>query len=189
MAKTPLTLKENFYKNILPALQKEIGAKNISAVPRMTKVKLNVGLGPFLASKKDYSEVLDNLAAITGQRPIVTKSRKSISNFKIRENMPVGVVVTLHGNKMYDFINKLVNITFPRVRDFRGLTSKGFDGHGNYSEGIVENNVFLEINTDTVDKIHGLQITITTTAKNDEDGFKLLTILGFPFKEAKEKKT
>lgn len=186
MAKTSITLREHYLKNIAPALQQELGIKNVYAVPRLEKVKINIGLGPFLAAKKDYSEILDNVAAITGQRPVVTKARKSISNFKIREDMPVGVSVTLRGNRMYDFVNKLVNITFPRVRDFRGINKKGFDGRGNYSVGIAENIVFPEINPDAVDKIHGMQITVTTTARDNEEGYQLLKAMGFPFKEAKK---
>lgn len=189
MAKELQTLRENFYKNILPKMQKDHGFKNSMAVPRLAKVKINMGLGQFLAAKKDYSEVLENIAAITGQKPIVTKARKSISNFKVREGVPVAVAVTLRGDKMYDFVSKLVNITFPRVRDFRGISKRSFDGHGNYSVGINENIVFPEINPDNVDRIHGLQVTITTTAKTDEMGYELLKALGFPFREAKEKKS
>lgn len=189
MAKEPITLREHYYKNILPALQKELGIKNRMAVPKLEKVKINVGLGPFLAAKKDYSDILDNIAAISGQRPVVNNAKKSISNFKVREGHPVAVSVTLRGNKMYDFVSKLVNITFPRVRDFRGISGKSFDGHGNYSVGITENIVFPEINPDNVDKIHGLQITVCTTAKNNEEGYSLLKALGFPFKESKEKKS
>ena len=188
MSTQPLKLKEHFFKNLAPALKKELGVKNVWAVPRLTKVKLNVGLGSFIAAKKDYSEVVDNLAAITGQKPVVTKARMAISNFKIKQHQPVGVTVTLRGKKMYDFISKLVNITFPRVRDFRGISPKGFDGHGNYTVGIVENTVFPEINPDNIDKIYGLEVTIVTTAKDDASGKKLLEAFGFPFQKIKEKK-
>lgn len=189
MAKELLTLREHYNKNILPKLQKDLGIKNPMAVPKLEKVKLNVGLGPFLAAKKDYSDVLDNIAAVTGQRPVVNNARKSISNFKVKEGYPVGISVTLRGDKMYDFVSKLVNITFPRVRDFRGISGRSFDGKGNYSVGITENIVFPEINPDNVEKIHGLQITICTTAKNNEEGYQLLKALGFPFRESKEKKS
>lgn len=189
MTKTAKTLRENFYTDLLPKLQEELGIKNPLAVPKLEKIIINVGLGPFLAAKKDYSEILNNIAIITGQMPVVTKARKSISNFKIREGNPVGVSVTLRSNKMYDFMNKLINITFPRVRDFRGLSKRAFDGKGNYTVGISENIVFPEINPDTIDKIHGLQITICTTAKDNEGGFKLLKAMGFPFQEAKPKKS
>ena len=188
MSKELLTLKENFDKTIAPAIQKELGIKNVWAVPRLKMVKINVGLGSFLAGKKDYTVVLDNLAAITGQKPVVTKARKAISNFKLKLNQPVGVTVTLRGKKMYDFVTKLVNITFPRIRDFRGISPKSFDGHGNYSVGITENTVFPEINPDSIDKIYGLQITICTTAKNDQEGKKLLEAIGFPFQKPTKKK-
>lgn len=192
MATKQLKLKEHFFKDIAPALRSELGVKNVWAVPRLSKVIVNVGLGSFLAGKKDYSQVLDTLASITGQRPVVTKARKAISNFKIKENQPIGVTVTIRGKKMYDFVQKLVHITFPRVRDFRGIPLNSFDGHGNYTVGIKENTVFPEINADSIEKIHGLEVTIVTTAGTDEKGLKLLKALGFPFqakKEKKEKKT
>ena len=186
---TSAKLKETFLKKIAPALQKELGLKNASASPRLSKVKINVGLGSFIASKKDYTEAVDNVAAISGQKPMVTKARMAISNFKIKQNQPVGVTVTLRGKRMYDFITKLVNVTFPRIRDFRGISPKGFDGHGNYTVGIVEATVFPEVNPDNVDKIHGLEVTIVTTAKDDNQGKKLLEALGFPFQKIKEKKS
>ncbi len=189
MATQTTTLQERFTKEIAPALQKDLGIKNVWAVPRLKFVKLNVGLGPYIAAKKDYSDILNNLALITGQKPVVTKARKSISNFKIREGLAVGVTVTLRGKRMYDFVNKLVNITFPRVRDFRGISPKGFDGHGSYTVGISENTVFPEINPDNIEKIHGLQITVVTTAKDNESGFKLLKAIGFPFQTLKGKKS
>lgn len=189
MSKELLTLKENYDKNILPELQKELGIKNKMAVPKLEKVKINIGLGQYLSAKKDYSDVLNNIALISGQKPIINKAKKSISNFKVREGYPVGASVTLRGNKMYDFVNKLVNIIFPRVRDFRGISKRSFDGQGNYSVGISENIVFPEINQDNVDKIHGFQITICTTAKSNEEGYLLLKKIGFPFKESKEKKS
>lgn len=189
MAKTaPQTLREKYIKEIAPALQKELGIKNANAVPKITKVKLNVGLGQFLTAKKDYSEVLENIAAITGQKPVINKAKKAISNFKIREDMPIGVSVTLRGNKMYDFVSKLVNITLPRVRDFRGLTIRSFDGRGNYTLGIKETTVFPEINPENMDKIHGIEISIVTTAKDNEGGIKLLDAIGFPFKETRAAK-
>jgi len=168
---TPVSIKEHYTKEIAPALQKELGIKNIHAVPALKTVKINIGLGPLVAAKKDYSDVLENIASITGQKPVVNKARKSISNFKIREGMPVGASVTLRGKTMYDFMTKLIHVTFPRIRDFRGFSAKAFDGNGNYSVGIKENTVFPEINPDAVDKIHGLQITIVTTATDDEQGY------------------
>ncbi|HRY91393.1 MAG TPA: 50S ribosomal protein L5 [Candidatus Gracilibacteria bacterium] len=182
---TPLKLKDHYTKDIIPALKKDLGIKNILAVPKLTKVKVNVGLGPFLSAKKDYSEVLDNLAAITGQKPVINKARKAISNFKIRKGLPIGVSVTVRGSKMYDFVSKLVNITLPRIRDFRGIPLKSFDGNGNYSLGIMENTVFPEINPDNIDKIYSLEVTICTSAKNDKEGMALLKALGFPFQKEK----
>lgn len=178
---TPISLKEQYDKEIAPSLQKDLGITNKHAIPALKMVKLNVGIGSIIAGKKDYSEIVENLAAISGQKPIVTKARKSISNFKLREGMPVGATVTLRGKKMYDFMNKLINVTFPRIRDFRGVSVRGFDGRGNYSIGIKENTVFPEINPDNADKIHGLQVTIVTSATNNEDGYKLLKAMGFPF--------
>lgn len=183
-----LHLKEQFTKNILPALQKELKVKNVFAVPRVTKVILNVGIGKMTESGKDYSHVVENLAAISGQKPVVAKARIAISNFKLKKGQPVGISVTIRGQRMYDFISKLVNVTFPRVRDFRGISPKSFDGKGNYSVAIREHTVFPEINPDDIMKNHGLQVTIVTTAKNNEDGLRLLKALGFPFQERKEKK-
>lgn len=187
MTNKALTLKEHYKQNIAPALQKDLKIKNVCAVPKVTKVKINVGLGSFLAAKKDYSEVIENVAAISGQKPVINKARKAISNFKIRKGLPIGVSVTLRGDKMYDFITKLVNITLPRIRDFRGISPKGFDGNGNYSLGILENTVFPEINPDNIEKTHSLEITVVTTARDDGEGFKLLKAMGFPFQAKKEK--
>lgn len=188
MSATPFNIQEHYKSKIVPELKKELNIKNPNAVPKITKITLNIGLGSFISAKKDYTEVVDNLANITGQKPVVTKSRKSISNFKIRENQAVGVMVTLRGKRMYNFLNKLVHITFPRVRDFRGINPKAFDGHGNYSIGLKENIVFPEINPDNVDRIHGVQVTVITNAGNDENGFKLLKAFGFPFQAKKESK-
>jgi large subunit ribosomal protein L5 len=189
MAKTTQqTLRKRYINVIAPALQKELGIKNVNAVPKIVKIRLNVGLGQFLAGKKDYSEVLENIAAITGQKPIISKARKAISNFKIRQGMPIGASVTLRGERMYDFVNKLVNVTLPRVRDFRGLTTRSFDGKGNLTLGIKETTVFPEVNPENIDKIHGIEISIITTAKDNESGIKLLDALGFPFRETRTKK-
>jgi len=188
MATKLITLKEHYEKNLTSVLQKELNLKNFWAVPRLSKVIINVGLGSFLAGKKDYSQVLETLAVITGQRPVVTKARMAISNFKIKQGQPIGVTVTVRGKRMYDFVSKLVNITFPRVRDFRGIPSEGFDGHGNYTVGMKENTVFPEVNPDNIEKIHGLEVTIVTDAKTDEKGYALLKALGFPFQAKKEGK-
>jgi large subunit ribosomal protein L5 len=188
MSATPFDIQEHYKSKIVPELKKELNIKNPNAVPKITKITLNIGLGSFISAKKDYTEVVENLANITGQKPVVTKSRKSISNFKIRENQAVGVMVTLRGRRMYNFLNKLVHITFPRVRDFRGINPKAFDGRGNYSIGLKENIVFPEINPDNVDRIHGVQVTIITNAGDDEKGFKLLKAFGFPFQVKKDSK-
>lgn len=185
MATKAQKLKDLYTKTLAPKLQEELGIKNLWAVPKLTKVKINVGLGPFITAKKDYSEVIDNIAAISGQRPVINKAKKAISNFKIRKGLPVGISVTLRGNKMYDFVSKLINITLPRIRDFRGISARSFDGHGNYSLGVSENTVFPEINPDNIDKIYGLEITICTSAGNDEKGMKLMKALGFKFQKEK----
>lgn len=180
-----IDLKIRFKNEIVPKLQQTLGVKNIMAVPKVTKITLNSGIGPFLkAGKGDFDFVVENIVKITGQKPVITKSKKAISNFKIRENNPVGVTVTLRGKRMYDFLNKLVNIIFPRVRDFRGLSEKSFDGQGNFSVGFKEHTVFPEISPDDVIKLHGLQICINTNAGNDEKGLELLKAMGFPFKKS-----
>lgn len=184
MAKEKSVLKERFEKEIAPQLMKELGIKNKHAVPRLEKVIINAGLGTlYTAGSKDFTEFEENFKAITGQKPVLKKAKKAISNFKIRAGMPNGLMVTLRGERMYDFIEKLVNIVFPRVRDFRGISKKAFDGKGNYSVGLKEHIVFPEINPDDIVKIHGLQICINTSADNDEDGRELLKALGFPFKK------
>jgi large subunit ribosomal protein L5 len=177
-------LKTRFEKEIVPALMKELGIKNRMATPRMTKVTINVGIGSYTKNQsKDYSHIVDNITAITGQKPVIIKAKKAISNFKLRENDPVGVKVTMRGKRMYDFVNKLVNIVFPRVRDFRGISPKAFDKRGNYALGFNEHLVFPEIIADDLTKIHGLQININTSAKNNEHAFALLKALGLPFKK------
>ena len=177
---------DTFNKEVIPVLQKELDIKNKMAVPRISKVKLNVGIGTLTKNTKDYSDVVTNVAKIAGQQPVVTKAKTAISNFKLRAGMPTGITVTLRGKKMYEFIYRLVNIVFPRVRDFRGLNPKSFDGHGNYSVGFKEALVFPEINPDDVLNVHGIQVTISTTAGNDERGRALLKQVGFPFKKAKQ---
>jgi large subunit ribosomal protein L5 len=175
---------EDFKSKIVPDLQKELNIKNVWAVPRLKKVKVNVGIGSLTKNTKDFSDVIENIAKITGQKPVVTKAKIAISNFKLRQGMPTGVTVTLRGKNMYEFVYRLVNIALPRVRDFRGLNPKAFDGKGNYSIGLKESLVFPEINPDDVLNVHGFQATIVTTAKNDEEGFALLKRIGFPFKKS-----
>ncbi len=185
MTKT-LTLKERFKQEIAPELQKELKIKNLNAVPKLKKVVINVGIGKLLAGGKDYSEIEENIKLIAGQKPIVTRSRKSISNFKLREGQPVGITVTLRGDSMYDFTSKLVNIVLPRTRDFRGISNRSFDGQGNYSLAIREHTVFPEINPDDIIKLHGIQLTFVTSAQDNEGGYQLLKALGFPFQPKKE---
>jgi len=172
------------YKDtVVPALKEQFGYKNIMQVPKITRVTLNVGYGRNAKDKSFIENVERTLTDISGQKPLHNKAKKSISNFKIREGMPIGASVTLRGTRMYDFLDKLISVTFPRVRDFRGINPKAFDKAGNYTIGFKENIAFPEINTDAVEKIHGLQVVITTTARNQEEGLALLTGLGFPFKK------
>jgi len=179
----PLDLKTQFKKEIAPKLQKDLGLKNANAVPKLKSITINVGIGSIITRQgKDYDYIVDNVAKIAGQKPVVTKARKSISNFKTREGVPVGVMVTLRGRRMYDFFSKLINITLPRVRDFRGLSPRSFDGNGNYSMGFKEHIMFPEINPDDVLHLHGIQVTISTTATSDEQGLALLKAFNFPFK-------
>ncbi len=180
-------LGEKYQKELRAKIQKELGLDNVMSVPKVQKVVLNVGLGKARQNKEWIEIVRSILERITGQKPVMTKARKSISNFKIREGMIVGSKVTLRGQRMYDFLEKLVNITFPRFRDFHGLDpKKGFDKRGGYILGIKEHIVFPEIGMEDVDKIHGLEICVTTSAANDEQARVLLTTLGFPFKKSKK---
>lgn len=168
---------------VMPALKEELGLKNILAAPKVEKVKINVGIGTLTKQTKDFSEVVDNVSRITGQKPVITKAKIAVSNFKLRKGMPVGITTTLRGRRAYDLIYRLVNIVLPRVRDFRGLSTKAFDGHGNYSIGFKEALVFPEISPDDVTNVHGIQISIVTSAKSDDEGVALLRKLGFPFKK------
>mgnify|MGYP001617052942 CR=1 FL=1 len=182
----PIDLQTRFKKEIAPKLKETLGVKNTMAVPKVIRISINSGIGTYVkAHNKDYANIVDNIKAISGQKPIVTKSRKAISNFKVKENEANGVTVTLRGNRMYDFMNKLINIVFPSVRDFRGLSPRSFDGRGNYAVGFKEHTVFPEISPDDIMKIHGLQVNISTTAKNNQEGYQLLKAMGFPFKPLK----
>lgn len=178
-----MNLREKYQKTIRPSLQKSLGLKNINAVPCVEKVKINVGIGTFMRNNKDYGEILSNIEAITGQKATINKAQKAISNFKLRVGMPVGISVTLRKQKMYDFLDRLVNIALPRVRDFQGISPKSFDKEGNYSLGLKDISVFPELNIEDIAKIHGLQITVSTSASNIEEGKALLTEMGFPFKK------
>ena len=176
-------LRELYKTESLPALVKHFGYKNVMAVPKLVKINVNMGLGEAISNAKVLDTATDELATITGQRPIVTKARRSIAAFKLRQGMPIGVTVTLRGDRMYEFFDRLVNIALPRVRDFRGVSPKSFDGRGNYSMGVREQIIFPEIDYDKVDKIRGLDITITTTAGSDEEGRALLAAFNFPFRK------
>ncbi len=176
-------LYTKYKKEVVPALMAQLGYKNILQVPKLVKVVLNVGYGRQVKETAFVENIGETLKAISGQKPIQNKAKKSISNFKIREGMNIGASVTLRGKRMYDFIDKLVSITFPRVRDFRGISPKSFDKQGNYSIGFKEHIAFPEIKSDAVDKLHGLQIVINTTAENKTAGLALLGKLGFPFKK------
>jgi len=175
-------LHKKYNDEIVKKLQKELGYDSIMQVPKITKITLNMGLGDAVDDKKIVNFALDDMTKISGQKPVVTMSKKSIAGFKIRENWPIGCKVTLRREKMYDFLQRLVSIAIPRIRDFRGFSNKAFDGRGNYSLGIKEQIVFPEIQYDKIDKLRGMDITITTTAKNDEEARALMKAFGFPLK-------
>ena len=176
-------LKERYETDIRPALMKEFGFKNPMQTPRLGKVVVNMGLGEAINNGKIIDASIEQLTAITGQKPVVTKSRKSIANFKLRQGQSIGAMVTLRGNRAYEFLDRLMNIALPRVRDFKGVSPKAFDGKGNYTLGVREQIIFPEINYDKVEKIKGLNITVVTTARNDEEGRALLRHLGMPFRQ------
>lgn len=183
-------MRSVYQKTVVPMLEKELSIKNPLAVPRFVKVTLNIGIGSYIRNgDKNFDPVIENLSLLAGQKPVTVKARKAISNFKLREGNPVGLTVTLRGQRMYDFLNRLVNVVLPRIRDFRGISAKGFDGNGNYTLGIKEVTVFPEVDPDNINRNHGLQITIVTTAQNNKEGFMLLKGIGFPFRdESKEAK-
>ncbi|MDC0207647.1 50S ribosomal protein L5 [Pseudomonadota bacterium] len=178
-----MNLKETFNKELLPQLKEKLGIDNVMAVPKLTKVVINMGVGEALTDKKHLESAVNDLELIAGQKAVITKAKKSVASFKLREGWPVGCKVTLRGDRMYDFIERLVNIAIPRERDFRGLNPKSFDGQGNYSMGIKEQIIFPEINYDNIDKIRGMDICINTSASNMEDAKALLEVLNFPFKK------
>lgn len=175
-------LKEFYRKEVVPALTKEFGYDNPMRVPKITKVVLNMGVGEALTDKKILENAANDLTQISGQKVVITKARKSIAGFKVREGWPVGCKVTLRGDRMYDFLERLVGIAIPRIRDFRGLSPKSFDGRGNYAMGVTEQIIFPEIDYDKIDSLRGLDIAITTTAETDDEGRALLKALRFPFK-------
>jgi large subunit ribosomal protein L5 len=174
-------LKERYKAEIVPALVQEFSCKNVMQAPRVEKVSLNIGLGEAVQNGKALETASDDLATITGQHPVITRAKKSISNFKLREEMPIGAMVTLRGDMMWEFLDRLLNAALPRIRDFQGVSPNSFDGRGNYSLGLREQVIFPEIEYDKIDKIRGLQITIITTAKSDEEAKRLLEMLGMPF--------
>ncbi|MFG1487782.1 50S ribosomal protein L5 [Oceanospirillum sp. HFRX-1_2] len=176
-------LKELYKSEVVAKLQEQFGYKNVMQVPRITKVTLNMGIGDATSDKKLIDNALVDLEALSGQKPIVTKARKSVAGFKVREGWPIGCKVTMRADRMWEFLDRLVDISIPRVRDFRGLNPKSFDGRGNYSMGVREQIIFPEIEYDKVDRIRGLDITITTTAETNEEGLALLSALQFPFKK------
>jgi large subunit ribosomal protein L5 len=177
------TLKEQYEKDLRPQLQEKFNLNNVMDIPRVEKVVLNMGLGEAVQNPKIVDKAVNELTVIAGQKAVVTRAKKSIATFKLREGMPIGARVTLRQDRMYDFLSKLVNIALPRVRDFRGVSAKGFDGNGNFSMGVSEHLIFPEIDYDNVDKVRGLNITIVTSAKNDEQGLELLSLMGMPFKK------
>jgi large subunit ribosomal protein L5 len=176
-------LKERYQKEVAPALQKELGLENVMRIPRVTKVVVNVGVGEALENAKALDAAVNDMTIITGQKPVVTKARQSIANFKLREGRAIGVKVTLRGDRMWDFLDRLMNIALPRVRDFRGISAEGFDGRGNYNLGLREQLVFPEIEYDKIDKLRGLEVAIVTTAQTDDEGRLLLQMLGMPFQK------
>ncbi len=174
--------KTKYREEILPRLKEELGLKNVHEVPRITKITLNMGVGEAIGDKKVIEHAMADLEKIAGQKTVVTKARRSVAGFKVREGWPIGVKVTLRSDRMYEFLERLVDIALPRVRDFRGLSPKSFDGRGNYSMGVKEQIIFPEVDYDKIDTLRGLDITLTTTAKNDDEGRALLKAFNFPFR-------
>ncbi len=174
--------KTKYKEQVAPALKEKLGYNNAMQVPRITKISINQGVGAAVTDKKLVDVAVTEMTTITGQKAVATFSKKAISNFKLRENMPIGVKITLRGNNMYEFLERLVNIALPRVRDFRGINDKGFDGRGNYTLGVKEQIIFPEIDIDKISRIQGMDITFVTTAKTDREAFELLKEMGMPFK-------
>jgi large subunit ribosomal protein L5 len=177
----PPRLKQLYRDEVVPAMMKEFGYANVMQVPRLEKMVVNIGLGEALQNPRALDSASQDIAIITGQKPIITRAKRSIANFKVREGNPIGLKVTVGGDRMYEFFDRMVNATLPRIRDFHGVSGKAFDGRGNFSLGIREQLVFPEIDYDKVDRIRGLQVTVITTAKSDEEGKRLLELLGMPF--------
>ena len=178
-----LKLKKKYREEIIPALISELGYKNPMEVPRLEKIVLNMGVGEASGNQRLIDEAAGNLAAITGQKAVVTRAKQAISNFKLKEKMPIGVKVTLHGDRMWEFLERLITIALPRVRDFRGIPRRGFDGRGNYTFGVKEQIIFLEVNFEKITQMLGMDVTFVTSAQNDEGGRALLSALGMPFRK------
>lgn len=176
-------LKEKYVKEVVPALVEKFNYTSVMQAPKIDKIVINMGVGDAVSNAKNLEKAVDELTAISGQKPVVTKAKKSIAGFRLREGMPIGAKVTLRGERMYDFLDKLVTVSLPRVRDFRGVSKKAFDGRGNYTLGIKEQLIFPEVEYDKVDKVRGMDIVIVTTAKTDEESRELLTRLGMPFQK------
>jgi len=174
-------LKERYRQEVVPSLMKEFGYKNVMEVPHLEKIVLNVGLGEAIQNPKALDSAAADVAVITGQKPVITRAKKSIANFKVRAGMPIGVTVTVRGDRMYELFDRMVNAALPRIRDFQGVSLYSFDGRGNYSLGIKEQVIFPEVDYDKIDRIRGLQVTVVTTAASDEEGKRLLQLLGMPF--------
>lgn len=186
MSYTP-RLKEKYNSTVVPNLQKEFGYKSVMQVPRLVKICLNQGIGAAVADKKLVDAGVEEMTAITGQKAVPTKSKKDISNFKVRKGMPIGVRVTLRGERMYEFLDRLISVAIPRIRDFHGISDKGLDGKGNFSFGITEQIIFPEINIDKISRISGMDITFVTTATNDKEAYALLREFGMPFQKQNNK--
>jgi len=175
-------LKERYEREVLPALMKEMGYQNRWQTPRLDKIVINIGLGEAIQNAKALDVAVEELSTIAGQKPVITKARKAIANFKLREGMPIGCMVTLRGNRMYEFYDRLVNVALPRVRDFKGVSDRSFDGRGNYALGVREQIIFPEIDLDKLEKVRGLTVCINTTARTDAEGKALLKAMGMPFR-------
>ena len=177
-------LRERFTSEVLPALRREFGYGNVMQVPRLHKVVVNIGMGEAVRDTKTLDAAVRDVATVTGQHPVVTKAKKSIAGFRLREKMPIGVTVTLRGERMYEFLDRFINIALPRVRDFRGVPDKGFDGRGNYTLGLREQLIFPEIDYDKIDRVRGMEVTLVTSARSDQEARRLLELLGMPFQRA-----
>jgi len=176
--------REKYHKEVVPALMKEFGYTNPMQVPRITKIVLNIGMGEAIANAKALDNAVNDVTAIVGQKPLITRAKKSIAAFKLRAGMPIGVMVTLRSERMYDLIDRLFNIALPRVRDFSGVSSKSFDGHGNYTLGLREQLIFPELEYDRIDKVRGMELVFVTTAKTDQEARRLLELMGMPFRRS-----